>query len=258
MILNSKIYGQEIQEIPLLVFHGLFGISDNWGTFGREFGQWMPCHLVDLRNHGKSFHSDEMSHQIMAEDILNYINHYQLDKVNLLGHSLGGKAVMQFAISYPERVNKLVVADIAPRAYRPHHQTAFEALQSVDFSAVSARKDVEIQLEKYITDRAMLLFLLKNLYWEQENKLSWRFNLKTLSEKYADLIGNIEGKGVFGGKTLFLAGEKSNYILPEDEILICEKFPDSQIVKIKNAGHWLQVDNSQDFNNSVKDFLIKG
>ena len=241
MILNSKIYGQEIQETPLLVFHGLFGISDNWGTFGREFGQWMPCHLVDLRNHGKSFHSDEMSHQIMAEDILNYINHYQLDKVNLLGHSLGGKAVMQFAISYPERVNKLIVADIAPRAYRPHHQTAFEALLSVDFSAVSARKDVELQLEKYITDRAMLLFLLKNLYWEQENKLSW-----------------IEEEGVFKGKTLFLAGEKSNYILPEDEILIREKFPDSQIVKIKNAGHWLQVDNSQDFNNSVKDFLIKG
>ena len=128
----------------------------------------------------------------------------------------------------------------------------------MDFSAVSARKDVELQLEKYITDRAMLLFLLKNLYWEQENKLSWRFNLKTLSEKYADLVGNIETKGVFGGKTLFLVGEKSNYILPEDEILIREKFPDSQIVKIKNAGHWLQVDNSQDFNNSVKDFLIKG
>ena len=96
MILNSKIYGQEIQETPLLVFHGLFGISDNWGTFGREFGQWMPCHLMDLRNHGKSFHSDEMSHQIMAEDILSYINHYQLDRVNLLGHSLGGKAVCDF------------------------------------------------------------------------------------------------------------------------------------------------------------------
>ena len=177
MILNSKIYGQEIEEIPLLVFHGLFGISDNWGAFGREFGQWMPCHLVDLRNHGKSFHSAEMSHQIMAEDILNYINHYQLDKVNLLGHSLGGKAVMQFAISYPERVNKLIVADIAPKAYRPHHQTVFEALQSVDFATVSTRKDVELQLEKYITDRAMLLFLLKNLYWEQENKLNWRCNL---------------------------------------------------------------------------------
>lgn len=128
MILHSKIYGMEREETPLLVFHGLFGMLDNWGTFGKEFGEKMPCHLVDLRNHGKSFHSEEMSHQVMAEDILNYINHYQIDRVNLLGHSLGGKAVMQFALSYPDRVNKLIVVDIAPKAYPPHHQKNYGSL----------------------------------------------------------------------------------------------------------------------------------
>ena len=255
MILNSKIYGQEIQETPLLVFHGLFGISDNWGTFGREFGQWMPCHLVDLRNHGKSFHSDEMSHQIMAEDILNYINHYQLDKVNLLGHSLGGKAVMQFAISYPERVNKLVVADIAPRAYRPHHQTAFEALQSVDFSAVSARKDVELQLEKYITDRAMLLFLLKNLYWETPGHLGLRLNLPALIANESEIGAELPDSNVYNGKKLFLKGEYSEYVMPEDEQLIYTHFPHAIIETVSKAGHWLHAQNPTEFYDKTIQFL---
>ena len=256
MILNSKIYGVEKNGTPLLVFHGLFGMLDNWATFGREFGEKLPCHLLDLRNHGKSFHMEEMTPDNMAEDILNYLNQHQIEKAYLLGHSLGGKAVMQFAISYPERVKKIVVVDIAPKAYPPHHQKIMEALQSVDFEKMMSRKEVEEKLAESIEEKPVIQFLVKNLYWEQEDRLNWRFNLKVLAEKYSDFVGKAIRFGIFEGETLFIKGEKSHYILPQDEFLIQKQFPKYQLVTIKNAGHWVQVENAKDFNEEVSNFLL--
>ena len=255
-ILHSKIYGQELQNIPLLVFHGLFGMLDNWGSFGKEFGEWMPTHLIDLRNHGKSFHSEEISHDSMAEDILHYLDFHQIEKANLLGHSLGGKAVMQFAINYPERVEKLIVVDIAPKAYPPHHQGILKALESIDFNSVQTRGDAEAFLGQYISEKSVIQFLLKNLYWTEHKKLSWRFNLKALSERYNDFVANAIKFGTFNGETLFISGEKSNYILPQDELLIRQQFPNFQLVTIPNAGHWVQAENPVDFNTIVKNFLV--
>ncbi len=255
-ILHSKIYGQDQSGTPLLVFHGLFGMLDNWGTFGKEMGELFPVHLLDLRNHGKSFHSEEMSHDAMASDILNYMNVHGLEKVNLLGHSLGGKAVMQFAITHPEKVEKLIVVDIAPKAYPPHHQGIFKALQTVDFDQVKSRGDVESVLVEYIHDKPVIQFLAKNLYWTEDKKLNWRFNLNTLQEKYTEFVANAIKFGVFNGETLFIAGDKSNYILPQDEFLIKQQFRKERIVKIKNAGHWVQAENPLDFNHVVKEFLI--
>lgn len=257
MILNSKIYGQDSTETSLLVLHGLFGMLDNWATFGRLFSEWMPCHLLDLRNHGKSFHSSEMTLQDMAEDILKYINHYQIEKINILGHSLGGKVAMQFAISYPERVNKMIVVDISPKAYPPHHQRVFEALESIDFAQVSTRKEVEEQLGEKIAENSVIQFLLKNLHWEENDKLNWRFNLKILAEKYADFVSNAVKFAKFEGETLFVAGERSQYILPQDELLISQQFPNYQLVKIPNAGHWVQVENPKMFNEKIKEFLTQ-
>ena len=256
MILNSKIYGVEKNGTPLLVFHGLFGMLDNWATFGREFGEKLPCHLLDLRNHGKSFHTEEMSHDDMAEDILNYLNQHQIEKACLLGHSLGGKAVMQFAISYPERVKKIILVDIAPKAYPPHHQRIMEALQSVDFERITSRKEVEEKLAESIEEKPVIQFLVKNLYWEQEDRLNWRFNLKVLAEKYSDFVGKAIRFGIFEGETLFIKGEKSHYILPQDEFLIQKHFPKYQLITIKNAGHWVQVENTKDFNEEVSNFLL--
>ena len=256
MILNSKIYGAENNGTPLLVFHGLFGMLDNWATFGREFGEKLSCHLLDLRNHGKSFHTEEMSHDNMAEDILNYLNQYQIEKANLLGHSLGGKAVMQFAITYPERVKKIIVVDIAPKAYPPHHQKIIEALQSIDFEKITNRKEVEERLEETIKEKSVVQFLVKNLYWEREDRLNWRFNLKVLAEKYGDFVGKPIRFGIFEGETLFIKGEKSHYILPQDEFLIQKQFPKYQLITIKNAGHWVQVENVKEFNEKVSDFLF--
>lgn len=256
-ILHSKIYGEEQTGTPLLVFHGLFGMLDNWGSFGREFGALFPVHLLDLRNHGKSFHSENMSHDDLAQDILNYMEAHRLEKVNLLGHSLGGKAVMQFAINFPERVEQLIVADISPKAYPPHHQGIIKALQSVDFSTIQSRNEVEAILSQYIPEASVIQFLTKNLYWTEDKKLNWRFNLKTLAEKYNDFVSNAIRFGVFSGKTLFIAGEKSNYILPQDGFLIKQQFPNSKIIQIPNAGHWVQAENPKDFNNTVKAFLLE-
>lgn len=256
-ILHSKIYGENQPGIPLLVFHGLFGMLDNWGSFGKEMGEFFPVHLIDLRNHGKSFHSSEMSHDDLAHDISHYMEFHNLQKVNLLGHSLGGKAVMQFAVKYPIKVEKLIVVDISPKAYPPHHQGIIKALESVDFQTINSRQDVEEILNQYIPEKSVVLFLAKNLYWTEDKKLNWRFNLKTLSAKYTEFVSNAIKFGVFTGKTLFISGEKSNYILPQDEFQIKQQFPNSSVMTIKNAGHWVQAENPTDFNQLVKDFLSK-
>ena len=255
-ILHSKIYGEERTETPLLVFHGLFGMLDNWGSFGKEFGELMPTHLLDLRNHGRSFHSDSMTHDDLANDILNYLDAHNIQKANLLGHSLGGKAVMQFAINFPERVEKLIVVDISPKAYPPHHQGIIKALQSVDFNKVESRQDVENVLGEYIHEKFVIQFLMKNLYWTEDKKLAWRFNLETLASKYTEFVSNAIKFGVFSGPTLFIAGANSNYILPQDEFLIRQQFPNYKLIKIKNAAHWVQANNPVDFNAAVKDFLL--
>ncbi|WP_417431333.1 alpha/beta fold hydrolase [Halpernia sp.] len=254
-ILHSKIYGKEKPEIPLLVFHGLFGMLDNWGTFGKDFGEIMPVHLLDLRNHGKSFHSDEMSHDNLAEDILNYMSANQIEKAHLLGHSLGGKAVMQFAMKFPEKVEKLIVVDIGPKSYPPHHQGILKALQSVDLENVKSRGEVEEILSQYIPEKSVVYFLAKSLYWTENKKLAWRFNLKTLTEKYTEFVSNAIKFGVFSGETLFISGANSNYILPQDSFLIKQQFPNSKIISIQKAGHWVQAENPKDFHNVVYEFL---
>lgn len=254
-ILHSKIYGKEKTGIPLLVFHGLFGMLDNWGSFGKDFGEIMPVHLIDLRNHGKSFHSDEMSHNDLAEDILNYMSANQIEKAHLLGHSLGGKAVMQFAMKYPEKIEKLIVVDIAPKSYPPHHQGILKALQSVNLDEVKSRSEVEDVLSQYIPEKSVVYFLAKSLYWNDEKKLAWRFNLQTLNDKYAEFVSNAIKFGVFEGETLFIAGANSHYILPQDEFSIKQQFPNSKIISIKNAGHWVQAENPKDFFDAVLEFL---
>lgn len=257
MLLHSKIYGEEKEGTPLLVFHGLFGMLDNWGSFGKELGEEYPVHLIDLRNHGKSFHSEDMSHDDLANDIAYYMTHYGIEKAHLMGHSLGGKAVMQFAIQYPEKMEKLIVVDISPKAYPPHHQGIIKALQTVDFQSVKSRQEVEEVLSGYIKEKPVIQFLAKNLYWTDEKKLNFRFNLKTLAEKYNDFVSNAIKFGIFSGETLFIAGDKSHYILPQDEFLIKQQFPNYQLVTISNAGHWVQAENPKDFTAAVKEFLKK-
>lgn len=255
-LLYSRIYGEETEGLPLIVLHGLFGMSDNWGTFGRSFGEGMPVHALDLRNHGHSFHSDEMSLNAMVHDLDNYLNHHGITSAIILGHSLGGKVAMQYALEHPQGVAKLIVADIAPKAYPPHHHDILQALDAVDMDKMANRADVQQELQKYIHDVGVLQFLLKNVYRSNGSKLDWRFNLDVLKDKYEDFITpDITASGVYGGPTLFLSGERSNYILPTDEPRIHELFPNAQILPISNSGHWVQAENPKEFNERVMAFL---
>ena len=164
---------------------------------------------------------------------------------------------MQFAIKYPIKVQKLIVVDIAPKAYPPHHQGILKALESVDFEKITTRQEAEGVLQQYIPEKSVIQFLAKDLYWKDDKKLDWRFNLKTLSERYSEFVSNAIKFGVFSGETLFIAGAKSNSILPQDEFQIRQQFPNSSVVTVENAGHWVQAENPTDFNEAVKDFIFE-
>ena len=253
-LLNSKIIGDHPQY--LLVIHGLFGQLDNWNTHGRKFGEYFTTHLIDLRNHGRSFHSDDMSYEAMMNDLLVYLDHYNIPKTNLLGHSLGGRLAIDFAMKHGEKINKLIVGDMAPKAYPPHHNAIFKALNSVDFSKVESRQDVDEILKTYIPEIGVRQFLLKNVY-HADNGYAFRFNLKALYNSYNEMVGEDLLQGEFDGETLFLGGEKSNYILPEDEYEIKKRFPNAIIDKISNAGHWIHAENATEFMDKCLKFLLK-
>lgn len=254
-ILHSKIVGSG--EKHLLVLHGLFGQLDNWNTLGKYFGEEFTTHLIDLRNHGRSFHNDDSSLTAMTQDIVNYMDANSIEKAHLLGHSLGGRIVIDFAMQYQDRLDYLIVADMSPKAYEPHHNAIFKALKSVNFEEVTSRKDVEKTLEEYIDEVGVRQFLMKNVYSVENGKYAFRFNLSSLDNYYQELIGFELLKGEFDGPTLFLGGEKSNYILAEDEMIIKERFPNAEIKKIANAGHWLHAENPKDFVTEVMNFLLK-
>ena len=176
MLLHSQIIGE---GTPFIILHGFLGMSDNWKTLGKKFAEMgYQIHLVDQRNHGRSFHSKSFSYEIMAQDLLAYCNHHNLDEVVLLGHSMGGKTAMEFATSYPTKVSHLIVADIAPKAYPPHHNEILKALSLLDFSEINTRTAADKALSQYIEDWGTRQFLLKNLYWKEKGQLALRINLE--------------------------------------------------------------------------------
>lgn len=251
-ILHSKIVGE---GKPFVILHGYFGMGDNWKSLGNQFAQNYEVHLVDQRNHGRSFHSDNFDYELMVEDLYKYLNHHKLEDIVLLGHSMGGKTAMLFAVEYPELVDKLLIADISPRYYQPHHNEILKALNSVDFSIHSSRKRVENQLANYITEKGIRQFLLKNVYWREKGQLDFRFNLCSLTKNNSEVGKALPSFTSFDGDTLFLAGDNSNYITDSEIPLIKAHFSNSEIVKISNAGHWLHAENPKEFYKKVIEFL---
>ena len=242
---------------PLLILHGFFGMGDNWKTLANKFSTDFQVHIIDHRNHGRSFHSDDFSYELMIEDLLYYISYYKLTKVNILGHSMGGKIGMLFAVEFSEKVNKLVVADIAPRYYPPHHQFILEALNSVDFSKISSRNEVDDILKEYISEYRIRQFLLKNVYRKSKDSFGFRMNLHSLTENVEEVGEALPSFTQFDGETLFLKGENSGYISFEDEVLIKNHFPNSIVETISNAVHLLHAENPNEFFDKINLFLKK-
>ena len=252
-ILHSNIKGE---GMPLLILHGFLGMSDNWKTLGNLFSEkGFQVHLIDQRNHGRSFHTDAFSPELMAEDLLHYIDHHQLKNVQLTGHSMGGKTAMFFAAAYPQFVSKLLIADIGPKYYPQHHQDILRGLQAMDFSQIGSRNEADTFLATYIPEMATRQFLLKNLYRTPEKKLAFRFHLESLI-KNVDAIGKALPPSLnYTGKTLFLKGERSAYITEDDNAYIKIQFPNAVIDEIRNAGHWLHADQPEAFFSRALSFL---
>jgi pimeloyl-ACP methyl ester carboxylesterase len=252
MLLHSTIIGK---GEPLLILHGYFGMSDNWRGLGLKFAEHYEVHLIDQRNHGRSFHEDDFDYELLAEDLHHYIEHYKLQNVNIIGHSMGGKVAMLFSVTYPEFVKKLVVADISPKYYTPHHEIILEALNTVDFSIQNTRKKVEELLKIYIQEPGVLQFLLKNVYWKNKEELAFRFNLSSLTINNSEVGQALPSFTHFDNPTLFVRGENSDYVKDEEEHLIEAHFSNYKIVTVKNAGHWLHSENPEQFFTEVSSFL---
>jgi esterase len=251
-ILHSQIAGN---GHPLLILHGYFGMSDNWKTLGNQFSKDFQVHLIDQRNHGRSFHDMAFNYDLLVQDLYDYIQFYQLENVYLIGHSMGGKTAMLFATKYPDLIEKLIIVDISPKAYKPHHNAILAGLNSIDFSIQNSRGKVDQQLKQYISELGVRQFLLKNVYWKEKGVLDFRFNLESLTENNSEVGKPLPLNSQFHKKTLFLSGENSGYILPEEQMIINSHFPDNKVVTILNVGHWLHAENPTEFYKVVCNFL---
>jgi esterase len=241
---------------PMIILHGLFGQSDNWNSLAKQFGEnGFEVYVADQRNHGLSPHSEEWDYKVMSDDLHELITDNNLKDVTLIGHSMGGKTVMQFALLHPEMVDKLIVVDIAPKYYPPQHTSVMEGLSAVNFDKIKTRKEAEEILSQYIGDFGTRQFLLKNIYWKEDGKLDWRFNLKIISEKLENVGNNIQASGSVDVPSLFIRGEKADYVLDEDLLLIQDLFPRSMLETISGAGHWVHAEKPKEFLDSVLNFL---
>jgi len=252
-MLYSKIEGS---GKPLLIIHGFLGMSDNWKTLGTQFvADGFQVHLLDLRNHGRSFHSDEFSYEIMTQDVYDYCQENGLESIDVIGHSMGGKTAMLLATTYPNLVDKLIVADIGPKFYPPHHQDILAGLNAVDFSIKPSRNEVEEIMKNYIPDFGTRQFLMKSLFWQEPGQLAFRFNLEIFNKKIDEIGKALPSDFVFEKPTLFIRGGNSNYILDSDFDGIKKHFPASTIATIPNVAHWLHAENPKMFYEFVSIFL---
>jgi esterase len=243
------------EGVPVIILHGLFGSSDNLARVAIELEKNYQVYRVDLRNHGDSFHHKEMDYPLMVEDLKKLMDYHGIARANLLGHSMGGKVAMAFALTYPSSVQKLIVADIAPVTYTPHHQTILKALNSVPLDTVTNRREADGYLAKYIDEPGVRQFLLKSLDFSNKLSPAWKFNLSAILENYASILSGNDSLQKFSGDTLFIAGGKSDYIKPEYKQKIMTLFPKAQLKIIPDASHWLHAEKPQLFISICQRFL---
>ena len=260
-----KLHFRKYGEGPtLIIMHGLFGSADNWNTLAKEFALKYSVYVLDMRNHGLSPHESEFNYVVMANDLNDFLVEHQLeDNVSIIGHSMGGKVLMQFLSMYPAKVSKAIVVDISPRYYPPHHHKVLQALSSVDFDVLNTRKEVEQIISPIIDDLPTTQFLLKNIYWKEstntnppQTKLAWRFNFDAISENIEE-VGAASPEIPLGAhfQLLFMAGAKSNYITQNDLNIIHDYYESSKVVFVENAGHWVQAEQPKIFIEKVNVFL---
>ena len=253
MQLNYKVFGE---GEPLIILHGLLGSLDNWQTLAKQYAEHFTVFIIDLRNHGKSPHSDEFSYNLMVEDLLNFCNENFIYRCHVLGHSMGGKVAMQFALRHSDYIEKLIVADIAPVKYEPGHNIIFEALRSIDLTTVKQRKEVDDILAQSIPQFGVRQFLMKGLTRDEHNAFIWKFNLDSLWKNYTKILGTFQSEDNFDGETLFIYGDQSAYVQEAYFPIIDKYFVNNEKAVIKGTGHWLHAENPKEFLEKTLSFLL--
>ncbi len=252
-----KLFFREYGEgQPLIILHGLFGSSDNWLTQAKLLAPHYKVYTIDQRNHGLSPHSDDFDYTCMAADLLEFIEDHSIDQPAIIGHSMGGKTAMNFALAHPDKLEKLIVVDIAPRAYNLEHYTIVEGLNAIDLASLTTRNDADAALSKYVEEIDVRQFLLKNLQRKSEGGFSWKINLKVITEKLSNVGVDLQYAGKFEGPTLFIRGKRSNYIKDNDWTRIAEVFP-AATLETMETGHWVQAEKPQEFVDLVNKWLSK-
>ena len=240
---------------PLVLLHGLFGSSDNWLGVAPTLAEKFHVLIPDLRNHGRSPHRAAMDYPLMAADVDRFFAAQGLESAQVIGHSMGGKVAMQFALDFPACVKKLVVVDMAPRAYAPAHAAMLAALLALDLSRFPSRLQLEAALAPEIPSLSLRRFLLKNLGRDASGRFVWKMNLRGVAENYSRLGAALNSRTAFARPALFLRGGRSDYLTAADEVEIRRLFPAAQIKTIPAASHWVHADAPQEFSRLVLDFI---
>lgn len=251
--LNYKSFGE---GDPVIILHGLFGMLDNWQSFGKKLAEKHLVYLIDQRNHGRSEHTEEFSYTHLAYDIDQFMNDEWIHSAHIMGHSMGGKTAMQLALSHPERIDKLIVVDMAPKQYNPHHTKVLDALQAVPINSIEKRKDAEHIIREHLEEEGVVQFLMKNLSRKKEGGFAWKMNLEILVSRYDQILQNVEGD-IFEGEVLFVSGAKSGYVKEEDHGMIKERFPNAHFESL-DAGHWVHAEKPIELLEVVSSFLSEG
>jgi len=256
MKLHARVHGS---GKPLIVMHGLFGMSDNWNTLGKKWADKLhrSVHLLDMRNHGRSDWDAPHTYHAMSEDIEQYLGENRLEKAAILGHSMGGKAAMFFATLRPEKVEKLMVADIAPKHYPVHHQEIINALGYVRSEKPKSRNQAQDLLTEKINNQGIAFFLLKSLHRREDGIYDWRFNFEQINRDIDKIGEALPPPALYEGPTLFLRGENSDYITDNDIPYLSDHFSDVRISSIENAGHWLHAEQPEMFSSHIEKFLLQ-
>ena len=241
----------------IIILHGLLGVSDNWVTLGKKLSENYNVFIPDLRNHGRSEHSDEFDYDNMSDDILEFIQTNKLENPILIGHSMGGKLAMNLAVKHPKIINKIIVVDISPRKYEISnlHQEVLDTMISIDFTSISSRQEVEELLEEKFETKYVKLWILKNLYRKPNNSFVWRPNLEIIRKNLLKIKEEVDSQSSCNSQILFIKGGNSDYIVGEDYKIILNNFPNAEIETIKNASHWIHVDKPKELIHTISEFL---
>jgi esterase len=252
-----KLFFRELgQGEPIIILHGLFGSSDNWLTQAKLFAPHYRVLSVDQRNHGQSPHSDDFDYQSMVGDLNEFIQDQNISDPIIIGHSMGGKTAMNFALAHPEKVSKLIVVDISPRAYDLEHYTIVEGLKAIPIDQLASRNEADDILSKHVPEGGVRQFLLKNLQRKSTGGFSWKINLPVIASKLSNIGLNLQFQGQFNKPTLFIRGAKSKYVRDEDWKRVTEIFPVAKL-ETMDTGHWVQAEKPQEFADVVVKWLSK-